>query len=96
MKKNRKKRGCIAVAFVVLFLCGLVTYRKYELVDILEQNQKQLEVLQVEKEELLKKQDEISDYENYVKTKKYIEEVAREKLGLVYKDGIIFESKSEK
>lgn len=94
MKKSRKKRSYIAVAIVVLFLCGLVTYQKYELVDTLERNQKQLEALQDEKEELLKKQEEVSDYESYVKTKKYIEEVAREKLGLVYKDEIIFQSKS--
>lgn len=90
---KKKKRGYITVAIVVLFLCGLVTYQKYELIDTLERNQKQLEALEDEKKELLKKQDEISDYDNYVKTKKYIEEVAREKLGLVYKDEIIFRSK---
>lgn len=92
MKKKGKKRSYFAIAIVVLFLCGLVTYQKYELVDTLEQNQKQLDALEEEKKELLKEKDEISDYEAYVKTKKYIEEIAREKLGLVYKDEIIFQS----
>ena len=92
MKKKRKRRSYFAIAIVVLFLCGLVTYQKYELVDTLEQNQKQLDALEEEKKELLKEKDEISDYEAYVKTKKYIEEIAREKLGLVYKDEIIFQS----
>lgn len=93
MKKKRKKRSYFAIAIVVLFLCGLVTYQKYELVDTLEQNQKQLDALEEEKKGLLKEKDEISDYEAYVQTKKYIEEIAREKLGLVYKDEIIFQSK---
>lgn len=92
MKKKRKRRSYFAIAIVVLFLCGLVTYQKYELVDTLEQNQKQLDALEEEKKGLLKERDEISDYEAYVKTKKYIEEIAREKLGLVYKDEIIFQS----
>ncbi len=34
---------------------------------------------------------ELEEYEEYVKTDEYVEEVAREKLGLVYKDEIIFE-----
>ena len=93
MKKKRKKRSYFAIAIVVLFLCGLVTYQKYELVYTLEQNQKQLDALEEEKKGLLKEKDEISDYEAYVQTKKYIEEIAREKLGLVYKDEIIFQSK---
>ena len=79
MKKKRKKRSYFAIAIVVLFLCGLVTYQKYELVDTLEQNQKQLDALEEEKKGLLKEKDEISDYEAYVQTKKYIEEIAREK-----------------
>lgn len=92
MKKKRKKQSYFAIAIVVLFLCGLVTYQKYELVDTLEQNQKQLDALEEEKKGLLKEKDEISDYEAYVQTKKYIEETAREKLGLVYEDEIIFQA----
>lgn len=92
MKKKRKKRSYFAIAIVVLFLCGLVTYQKYELVDTLEQNQKQLDALEEQKKGLLKEREEISDYEDYVQTKKYVEEIAREKLGLVYKDEIIFQS----
>ena len=93
MKRKKRRRSYIAIAIVVLFLCGLVTYQKYELVDTLEQNQKQLDALEEERKGLLKERDEISDYEAYVQTKKYIEEIAREKLGLVYKDEIIFQSK---
>lgn len=92
MKRKRRRRSYFAIAIVVLFLCGLVTYQKYELVDTLEQNQKQLSALEAEKQALMKEQDEISDYQAYVQTKKYIEQIAREKLGLVYKDEIIFQT----
>lgn len=93
MKRKKRRRSYIAIAIVVLFLCGLVTYQKYELIDTLEQNEKQLNALELEKDKLEEEQAEISDYEAYVQTKKYIEEIAREKLGLVYEDEIIFQSK---
>ena len=92
MKRKRKKRSYFAIAIIVLFVCGLVTYQKYELMDTLEQNEKQLSALEAEKKALLQEQEEISDYEAYVQTKKYIEEIAREKLGLVYEGEIIFRS----
>lgn len=37
--------------------------------------------------------EEIEELEAYTKTKKYVEDVAKEKLGLVYEDEIIFKSK---
>jgi cell division protein DivIC len=37
-----------------------------------------------------KRAEEIAEYEKYTKTKKYAEEVAKEKLGLVKEDEIIF------
>lgn len=95
MKKKKKRRSYFTIAIVVLFLCGLVTYQKYELIDTLEQNHKQLDALEAQKKGLLNEQDEISDYEAYVQTKKYIEEMAREKLGLVYKDEIIFQAEEK-
>jgi cell division protein DivIC len=41
-------------------------------------------------EEENKRAEEITEYEKYTKTKKYAEEVAKEKLGLVKEDEIIF------
>ena len=37
--------------------------------------------------------EEIAEFEAYTRTKKYVEDVAKEKLGLVYEDEIIFKSK---
>ena len=43
---------------------------------------------QIEQEE--KRSEEIAEYEKYTQTKKFVEEVAKDKLGLVYEDEIIF------
>ena len=45
---------------------------------------------QIEAEE--QKAEEIEEYSKYVQTKKYAEEIAKEKLGLVYEDEIIFKA----
>ena len=37
-----------------------------------------------------KRKEEIAEYEKYTRTKKYVEEVAKDKLGLVNEDEIIF------
>ena len=37
---------------------------------------------------------EIEEYEKYTQTKKYIEEVARDKLGLVYEGEILFKDEN--
>ena len=47
--------------------------------------------LKKEKKKLNEQKAEIKDYESYAKTKEYTEEVARNKLGLVYPNEIIFE-----
>ena len=39
-----------------------------------------------------KKAEEIEELKKYVQTKKYVEEVAKERLGLVYEDEILFKA----
>jgi cell division protein DivIC len=36
------------------------------------------------------RKDEIEDYKEYVETDEFVEDTAREKLGLVYEDEIVF------
>lgn len=54
--------------------------------------QERIEELQAQIEEEKKRAEEIKEYEKYVQTKKFAEEVAKEKLGLVYEDEIIFKA----
>lgn len=51
----------------------------------------QIDELKKEQKKLKGEEAELKDYESYVKSKDYTEEVAREKLGLVYPNEIIFE-----
>ena len=50
----------------------------------------QLLTEQIEQENIRK--EEIEEFKKYIKTKKYIEDTAREKLGLVYEDEIIIQT----
>ena len=40
-----------------------------------------------------KRTDELNEYKKYIQTKKYVEDVAKDKFGLVYPDEIIFRGK---
>lgn len=51
----------------------------------------QIKELKDEQASLEDEKAEMKDYKSYVKSNEYIEEVAREKLGLVYPNEIIFE-----
>ena len=91
-KKLKKRRtGLGIIAMVVLLLCGIVSYKRIALQEESIQMQQKKQELLNQKENLIKEGQSIEDYKAYIQTKKYIEEVAREKLGLVYKDEIIFE-----
>ncbi len=93
---DRKKRqngfSVALVIMVILMLMVVISFKRYEL------KQKQAEYTQ--KEELLLEQiaeeeeraEEIEEYRKYTQTQKYIEEVAKEKLGLVNENEIIFKS----
>ena len=50
----------------------------------------QLLTEQIKQEKM--RQEEIEEFKKYTETKKYIEETAREKLGLVYEDEIIIQT----
>lgn len=88
-KKSRKGFGIIIV--VVLLLCGLISFRKNDLKTEYTMKAQEISRLEKQKQELVDEQQDIDEYRAYVKTKKYIEQIAREKLGLVFKDEIVFE-----
>jgi cell division protein DivIC len=91
-KKFRKHLSTMAIAGVVLLMLVFVSVAS---MGLKVQNTKkqaridELNALIAEEEERAK---EIEEYGKYVQTKKYAEEVAKEKLGLVYEDEIIFKA----
>lgn len=89
-KKKQNRLGMFLVATVILILMLVVTVKSVELRGkqaINTQRQEQL-LEQIAQEE--KRRDEIEEYKKYTQTKKYIEEVAKDKLGLVNEGEIVF------
>ena len=86
--KRRKKLSPFTVAGVMVLCCVLCGSFTYKTVSLKAESAKySAQISELKKEEKA----EIKDYESYVKTKEYTEEVARDKLGLVYPNEIIFE-----
>ena len=98
-KKNdvafrREKKGGRLGIMMALFIFGtfvsMFSYNSYTL----EKQQKQLDREMALLEEKLNSEKEreiyLAEFETYTHTKKYAEQVAKEKLGYVYKGEIIF------
>jgi cell division protein DivIC len=91
-KKLRKHLGSFAIIGVVLLLLIFVSVASLSLRVINGNKQERIAELESQIEAEEKKSEELEEYKKYVQTKKYAEEVAKEKLGLVYEDEIIFKA----
>lgn len=89
-KKRQNRLGMILVSMVVLMLLGVITLNSLELRATSESYLSQKEELLSKIEDEKMRTEEIEEYEKYTQTKKYIEEIAKDKLGLVYDNEIIF------
>ena len=85
---NRRKRMGYRL-IILTVMCLLVTgfYAKHRLQQKNGVYQKQEEQLMAQIEEEEQRAKDIEELGKYVQTKKYVEEVAKERLGLVYPDG---------
>ncbi len=89
-KRRQNRLGMILVSMVVLMLLGVITLNSLELRATSESYLSQKEDLLSKIEDEKMRTEEIEEYEKYTQTKKYIEEIAKDKLGLVYDNEIIF------
>lgn len=92
-RRRRKRRtGTGLLLVLVLAIFGTVSFAKAKL----DNQRASLLVRQAEVQQQLTEEKErasqIEDLSAYVQTKKFIEETAREKLGLVYEDDVLFQS----
>ena len=55
--------------------------------------EKQIKELQEQVDEEKQRTEELNEYKKYVQTKKFAEEIAKDKFGLIYPDEIIFKGK---
>jgi cell division protein FtsB len=93
-KRQRRKRLYLFVLVVGVFLCVL-TVKKISLDANCNKLVMQQQELEQKKENLLKEKKLIEQKAKYATTNKYIEDVAREKLGLTYKDEVIFKAENK-
>ena len=82
----------IVVAMLLVVIMFSMAGLKKKQNGYIEREENLLSLIEDEK----KRSDKLAEYEIYTRTSKYVEEVAKERLGLVYGDEIIFESESGK
>lgn len=93
-RQRQNKTAKFLIGFVIALLLIVIGYKSIELRekrDFYALRQIQLnDEIAAEEERALK----ISEYETYTHTKAYVEEIARDKLGLVYEGEILFKDEN--
>lgn len=91
-KVNSKNRmSMLAIGMVVLLLFGILLVRSSTLKHQLTVYAAREEVLKEQLESEKARTDEIDEMKEYMQTDEYAEEIAREKLGLVKDNEIVFQ-----
>ena len=91
-KKSTRKQSILASMFIIVAVVVVCTASLFKISDLYNESreltytEKTLET-KIEQTELDRQ--ELEAREQYMKTKQYIEDVAKEKLGLVYPDEIV-------
>ena len=97
--KKQKKAGAFAgffpVLVLVLGLCAFLSYKKIMLENERDKVYAQYEAAEEAYEEEESRQEELAELSIYTKTKKFVEDIAREKFGMVYENEIIFTPEDE-
>lgn len=91
-RKRQNHFGMVMLFILVAMFCSVIAIKSIQLRNKRDEYNKKIEALQKQIDEQNERTLELQEYEKYTKTVKYVEEVAKEKLGLVYEDEIVFES----
>ena len=89
-KKRQNRLGMFLVTIVVLMLLVVVSINSVGLRQKKESYLEREQALQEQIDAEEERSDQIEEYRKYTQTKKYVEEVAKEKLGLVNEGEIIY------
>ena len=89
-KKNQNQLSMFLVTLVVLMIMLVVAVKSVELQQKLDIKAQELRLLQEQIDAENARAEQIREFGKEVQTKGYIEDVAREKLGLVYEGEILF------
>lgn len=91
-KKSQNRFSMVLAITVMVVILGAVSVRGVQLQKKLEGYEARKEELQQQIAEEEQRTKDIEEYSKYTKTDEYVEEVARDKLGLVKKGEIIFKN----
>lgn len=94
MKRRKKKNrtGLFLVMTVMLLFCGTLGIHSISLRANCQTLQNQQNELKAKKADLEKEKKAIEEKQAYMQTNEYVEDIAREKFGLVYENEIIFKA----
>lgn len=94
VKKNNKKsmRGVTIVVVLLLLAISVNIVRLYQKDQDYAAEEKKLEQ---QYQEETKRSEELTELEKFMDTLEYVEQVAREKLGMVFKNEIVFRIKKD-
>ena len=95
-RKRQKRSAILGMVFAMLVVVGLGVLlwngRKIAMKEEEDSVQK-IKELQEQVDEEKQRTEELNEYKKYVQTKKFAEEIAKDKFGLIYPDEIIFKGK---
>lgn len=89
-KRNQNRFSMFLVSLVVLMIMAAVAVKSMELQKKIDAKAAEVAQLEAQIAEERQREQEIEEFGKEVQTKGYIENVAREKLGLVYQGEILF------
>ncbi len=89
-RKRQNRLGMFLVTIVVLMLLVVVSINSIGLRQKRASYQEREQALQQQIDAEEERSEQIEEYRKYTQTKKYVEEVAKEKLGLVNEGEIIY------
>lgn len=91
-RRFQNRAGIVWASIVVLILVAVVSIKSIGLVQKSREYKEKEANLTTQIESEMQRSDEIAEFEKYTQTRKYIEETAKDKLGLVYPGEIIFKN----
>ncbi len=94
-RRFQNKAGIVWASVVVLILVTVVSIKSVGLMQKARDYQEKEAVLVAQIESEQQRSTEIAEFEKYTQTRKYIEDTARDKLGLVYPGEIIFKNEND-
>lgn len=89
-RRHQNRFSLFLVSLVVLMIMVVVAVRSVELQRKIAGYDTQMASLNAQIDAETAREEEIEEYRKYTQTKAYVEEVAKDKLGLVYEGEILF------